>query len=298
MESARSSKDSGTSANPVGRYREASGLSMRPHPTRQTLTLDGVDISVEMAGDGPAVLCLHAVGHDGRDYEALVDRLGQSYRFVCVDWPGQGGSSGDHQPASAKRYAELAEGVMQRLDLQRPILIGNSIGGAAAIHIASRRPVQALVLCDSGGLLAVTPAVTRFCGLFERFFRAGERGAWWYGPLFALYYRLVLPAKAARPQRARIVAGARRSAGPLRQAWASFAMPDADIRDIAATLDVPIWVAWARNDRTLPLSRCLPAIRRLKFYRLSTFPGGHCPFLEQPDAFAEEFLSFMNRLPR
>jgi 4,5:9,10-diseco-3-hydroxy-5,9,17-trioxoandrosta-1(10),2-diene-4-oate hydrolase len=181
---------------------------------------------------------------------------------------------------------------MARLTIDRPIILGNSIGGAAAIRFASRHAVLGLVLCDSGGLVEVTPTIVRFCQLQERFFAAGERGAWWFGPAFALYYRLVLSSPAAKAQRRRIVKGAKASAAELRQAWTSFGTAEADIRDLAASLDTPIWVAWAEGDKVIPLKRCLPAIRRLKSYTLTTFKGGHSPFLEQPDAFAEGFSAF------
>ena len=83
----------------------------------------------------------------------------------------------------------------------------------------------------------------------------------------------------------------------LRQAWASFGRRDADVRGLAASLDVPIWVAWAKRDGVLPLKYCLPAIKQLKSYTLTVFEGGHSPFLEQPDAFAKGFEGFMTGLP-
>jgi pimeloyl-ACP methyl ester carboxylesterase len=142
----------------------------------------------------------------------------------------------------------------------------------------------------------VTPQITRICGLFARFFAAGERRAFWFGRAYDLYYRMVLPQPAAATQRRRIVAAGPRTAPVLRQAWQSFGRPDADIRAMAEALDVPIWVAWATQDKIIPLSRCLPAVRRLKQATMSEFQGGHSAFLEQPDTFAEGFLAFAARL--
>lgn len=263
----------------------------------EKVTIDGVALHVDSVGTGTAVLCLHAVGHDGHDFDALSQRLGHSYRFVRLDWPGQGQSASDHQPAGAARYAELAEGVIDALGLVSPVILGNSIGGAAAIRIAARRPVRGLVLCDGGGLVEVTPAVARICRFFEGFYAAGARGAWWFGPAFALHYSIILRGAAARAQRKRIVKAAKRSAPVLREAWASFGRPDADVRRLAAGLDVAIWVAWAKRDSILPLKYCLPAIKQLRNYTLTVFEGGHSPFLEQPDAFATGFEDFMKGLP-
>ena len=254
--------------------------------------VEGVALDVTRRGSGPPVVCLSAVGHDQRDFEALTDRLGDRFEFIAIDWPGHGGSGMDKEPASAARYADLLTAALDALGVPRPILIGNSIGGAAAIIHASRRPVRALVLCDSGGLVPVGAVTRAFCGMGEAMFRAGERRAWWYPRAFALYYRLVLPAPAAATRRGEIVADGSRMASVLRQVWASFARPDADLRDMAAALDIPIWVAWAKSDRVIPLGLCRRAINRMKRVTVATFVGGHSPFLEQPDAFAEGFLAF------
>ena len=157
-------------------------------------------------------------------------------------------------------------------------------------------PVRGLVLCDAGGLVEVNRTVAAFCALFERFFAAGERGAWWYPRAFAAYYRLVLPRPEAAAQRRRIVARARALSSVLREAWASFGTPGADIRDLAANLDIPIWIAWARRDRVIPLRSCRPAIDRMRHATLDTFDAGHTPFLEQPAAFARGFVAFIESL--
>lgn len=260
------------------------------------IEIDGVSLAVDRIGKGPAVVCLHSVGHDSRDYDGLVERCGGSFEFIHLDWPGHGRSGPDRLATSSMRYAALADGVLSRIGIERPLVIGNSIGGAAAITLASKRNLRGLVLCDSGGLVAVDAAVRAFCGVFEQFFAAGERGAAWYPAAFELYYKVVLPTPAARARRADIVRNARNMAPLLRQAWASFGRPEADLRDAAAGLDIPVWVAWARRDHVIPLNRVRPAINRLKHGQLSLFAGGHTPFLEEPDAFAAQFHRFAGGL--
>ncbi len=265
--------------------------------TSNRISVDGVSLAVKRWGRGAPVVCLSAIGHDALDFAPLAERLGDRHEFICIEWPGHGDSGADRQPASAARYATLVGGALSALGIERPIILGNSIGGAVAILHAARNPVRALVLCDSGGLVEVTPTIARFCRAFARFFAAGERRASWYPYAFAAYYKLVLPEPAAAQQRARIVARAYQIAPVLRQAWTSFAAPEADIRAVAAGLDVPIWVAWAKRDRVIPLRACRPAIDALRSATLDTFAAGHSAFLEQPDAFARGFLDFIARLP-
>ncbi|HEY0436475.1 MAG TPA: alpha/beta hydrolase [Phenylobacterium sp.] len=261
------------------------------------IEVDGVRLAVAREGRGPVIVCLHAVGHGGGDFAALTAAMRDRFEVIRLDWPGQGRSQDDlAHPASAARYADLLEGLLQKLGVVRPVIVGNSIGAAAAILYAARRPVRGLVLCDSGGLVAVGATVRRFTRAFGAFFRAGARGAWWYPAAFALYYRMVLPAPAARGQRARVIASSREIAGVLEQAWLSFGREHADIRAVAAGLETPVWFAWARSDRVIPLSLCRPAIEAMRQATVSVFAGGHAPFLEQPAAFLAGFESFLGRL--
>ena len=219
--------------------------------------------------------------------------------MICVDWPGHGRSSVDREPASAARYAALLVGVLDQLGIERPLVIGNSIGGAAALLYAERRPVRALVLCDSGGLVEVNLPVRAFCALFARFFAAGARGAalvWcrrtaWY------YRRLVLPSAAAREQRERIIAAGYELRRHLARRVAELRPPSRrPARAGEHALQVPIWCAWAKHDRVIPLARCKPAIERMQ-ERITTFAAGHSAFLECPTEFAAAFTHFTDSLP-
>jgi 4,5:9,10-diseco-3-hydroxy-5,9,17-trioxoandrosta-1(10),2-diene-4-oate hydrolase len=261
------------------------------------IVVDGVKLAVARTGHGPPVVCLHAAGHGGRDFEAFTEAMKGRFEIIRIDWPGQGRSGDDlGHPVSAARYADLLARALIGLGVERPILIGNSIGGAAAIIHASRAPVEALVLCDPGGLVAVDGLARAFCGAFVKFFSAGVRRAWWFGPAFAFYYARVLPSPAARAQRRRIVANAHQLAPVLVQSWRSFARPEADIRALAAGLSVRVWFAWAKGDLVIPLSRCLPAIRQMRTATLTAFAGGHAAFLEQPEAFVAGFEAFVASL--
>jgi len=120
--------------------------------------------------------------------------------------------------------------------------------------------VRALVLCNAGGLAALTPFTRFLIGRFAAFFGAGERRKAWFGPAFRLYYANVL--KRAPEQRERIVASGYEIAGVLREAWQGFAEPQADIRALASKIACPVWIAWAKDDRILAWSRCKAAAEK------------------------------------
>src|SRR5262245_58708320 len=118
------------------------------------VVVDGVRLAYDDEGQGPAIVCLHAIGHGARDFSPLRERLGHRYRTLALDWPGQGNSGDDREAASAARYTTLLRGFLDAVGLDDVVLLGNSIGGAAAIRLAaeSGERVRALVLANPGGL--------------------------------------------------------------------------------------------------------------------------------------------------
>jgi len=259
----------------------------------------GAELAVKRWGVGPPVLCLHAVGHGSGDFAALAERIGDRYEVIAVDWPGHGRSLADSQPVRSARFAEIALAVCDTLALQRPIVIGNSIGGAAAITAAVASPgrFRGLVLCNAGGLAPVDLLARTVVGWMAGFFQAGARGAPWYPAAFAAYYHtFVLTRKPAHAQRDRIIAASRELAPLLADAWRGFGQPDADLRGQVEQITIPVWLAWAKGDQFASWGRAKKACRRFSNHEIMLFAGSHAPFLEDPDEFAEKFTKFAQQL--
>lgn len=259
----------------------------------------GARIAVRRHGDGPPVLCLHATGHGGRDFDAIARRLGASYDFIAPDFPGQAESPREAAPASARRYCEIAGAVADALQLSRFVVLGNSIGGAAAIRYAAAHPERArgLVLCNPGGLGRINTIVRLYCWNRARQFARGERGDRRFGAWFARYYQTILQTQESAARRAEIVADGYRSAAVLREAWKSFAKPDADIRSLTPKLTMPVLYAWAMRDRAVAWAFSRDAALRAPNARLERFDAGHSAFLERPEAFDAAFVRFVSGLP-
>ncbi len=270
-------------------------------PRRETI-VDGVRLafSDEGAGGAAALVCLHAIGHGGGDFSRARTRWRDRRRVIVLDWPGQGHSGPDRVPASAARYERLLAGLLDALRVDRAVLLGNSIGGAAALIHGARAPerVAALVLENPGGLDRNDDAIARAAlGMMTRFFAAGVRGARWFPMAFALYYRMVLPRAAAAAQRRRIVAAGREVAPVLLDAWRSFGAPEADTRALASSIRCPVLFAWATRDNFVQLRRARPAIAAIADARIVTYRAGHAAHLEDPDAFEADLERFLAALP-
>jgi 4,5:9,10-diseco-3-hydroxy-5,9,17-trioxoandrosta-1(10),2-diene-4-oate hydrolase len=263
------------------------------------VVVDGVSLAFSDDGSGPAVVCLHAIGHGAGDFTRLRERLRDRYRVVALDWPGQGRSEEDRVPASAQRYAQLLDGFLAAIGLRQAVLVGNSIGGAAAILHARAHPaaVRALVLENPGGLSGTTDRLARtVLAAMVRFFAAGSSRAWWFPAVFAAYYRMVLQRRAAAAQRRRIVASAFEIAPLLQQAWSGFAAPAADLRALAPEIRCPVLFAWATRDQFVQLGRSRATIERFPDARLERFPAGHAAHLETPEAFEIALEHFLKEI--
>jgi pimeloyl-ACP methyl ester carboxylesterase len=151
--------------SPEGHTVQGKGSEMRQAVSAQTdlrtWWVDGAALRYQdTGGDKPVIICLHAIGHASGDYAAVVASLRSKYRVIALDWPGQGRSDAMAVAPEVSRYAELLHRFVGELAIDRFDLIGNSVGGGAALLYASRHPAQvrSVVVAnpaglDSGGML-------------------------------------------------------------------------------------------------------------------------------------------------
>jgi len=121
-------------------------------PTGRFIEVDGARLHYLDRGTGPVVVLVHGLGGNLRNFSGLVDKLAATCRVVAVDRPGSGYStmiSGEHPTLRAQ--ATIIARFLHRLSLDRPLLVGHSLGGALALALALDHPhcVRALVLIST-----------------------------------------------------------------------------------------------------------------------------------------------------
>ncbi len=259
---------------------------------------NGVRLAAMRRGRGQPIVCLHAIAHGARDFEELAARVGDAFEIIALDWPGHGLSPDDGHAPDAAHYGEVLSAALDALQLEKPVLLGCSIGGAAALRVAAGRPekVAGLVLCNAGGLQVVTPGTRFGIARMVWFFRAGERGKRWFAAGYRFYYtQMVLP-RAPNTHRKRIIEAGYEMAPLLRAAWERFAGDDADTRALVSKVACPILFAWARSDRILAWARAKEAAATAKNGTIALMKGGHAAFLEDPNVFADALRGFMRKV--
>jgi pimeloyl-ACP methyl ester carboxylesterase len=112
-------------------------------------TDEGVILSGEESGEGPAIVLLHGLTATRR-YVVMGSRLLQrsGFRVITYDARGHGRSSGasDRQAYDYGRLACDLEAVLDALQLPRAILAGASMGAHTALCLALRRPERVAAL--------------------------------------------------------------------------------------------------------------------------------------------------------
>jgi len=101
-------------------------------------------IYFEEAGQGIALLCLHTAGADSRQFRHLMcdQAVTDHYRVIAFDLPWHGksypppGWHGYEYRLTTQRYVATIRAFCAALELDRPVVMGCSIGGRIALRLA------------------------------------------------------------------------------------------------------------------------------------------------------------------
>lgn len=95
-------------------------------------------------GTGPALLLIHGLGGSMRVFtHSLVERLSNEFRVVVLERPGSGDSTrAPRACARVRSQAETVSAFISALGLERPLVVGHSLGGAVALAVALQHPEQ------------------------------------------------------------------------------------------------------------------------------------------------------------
>ena len=116
------------------------------------LDIDGVPhrVYVEEAGEGIPLMCLHTAGSDTRQFRGVMNdaRVRERFRVIAFDMPWHGKSSppagwqNDEYRLTTRAYVAQVLAICEALELDRPVVMGCSIGGRIVLQLALEHPLR------------------------------------------------------------------------------------------------------------------------------------------------------------
>jgi 3-oxoadipate enol-lactonase len=117
----------------------------------ERIEVDGVELALERGGEGAPLVFVHGLGGAGSWAEQASAARQAGFEAVELDSRGAGGSAQAPGPYSVELWAADVVAVVERLGLERPALIGHSVGCMVAEHAAVELGERCRALALLGG---------------------------------------------------------------------------------------------------------------------------------------------------
>lgn len=144
----------------------AAGAEKAVPQAGQILPVTGGVIHYTDAGprDAQVVVLIHGLAGTMHNFsDALIEQLSADFRVITIDRPGSGYSTrSDDVLAQLPQQADMISEFLARLGVEKPVLVGHSLGGALALAMVlqDRQPIGALaLLCPLTAVIPEPPAV-------------------------------------------------------------------------------------------------------------------------------------------
>ncbi len=255
--------------------------------------------------DGLPLVLLHGDGESALDWSWVLPELAATHRVYAPDFPGTGDSAKPKREYSPEFLAQFVGDFLNALEIERAVLVGNSLGGLVALRLALSRfkQVVALALVDSSGLgQSVSPLLSHLT-------------VPWYGEVAIAWAKTPLGAKQRAWSRAALLFA---HPSKVPEAWVEeqermALLPgflEASLSSLRAQLDIfgqrqvlldslrqlqmPTLVVWGTDDLVLPKDQAQAAVSRLQQGHLALIPDcGHIPQVERPELFTDKLSKFL-----
>ncbi|WFE39389.1 alpha/beta fold hydrolase [Micromonospora sp. WMMD998] len=102
--------------------------------------VNGIRLYVESHGAGRPMILLHGGLGSGEMFAPVLPALATGHQVILVDLQGHGRTADIDRPLDVALMADDIAALIDHLGLDRPDLVGFSLGGGVAMHVAFRHP--------------------------------------------------------------------------------------------------------------------------------------------------------------
>lgn len=261
--------------------------------------INGIELEWRDRGTGEAILMIHGFPLNSAMWGSQLTRLSPDWRVVAPDLRGFGASDvGDEPVFSMDLMARDLAALLDHLGIERAVICGLSMGGYVAFEFFRqfRHRVRALVLCDTRAGTD-SPDTQRARGALAEQVVAENTIA----PLVETLLPKLIGVRTSRrnPGVVALVKAMMYEARPDSVARALQGMAArADSEPLLRSIDVPALILVGSDDVITNRGQAEMMARGIRGARIEVVAGaGHVPPVEQPEAFNQILLQFLEGLP-
>ena len=255
--------------------------------------VNGVVLHFEDRGDKakPALVFANSLGTDFRIWDAVLNLLGDRFRFIRYDKRGHGLSEATPAPYTLDDHVSDLESLLEHIGVTSCTVVGLSVGGMIAQGLAARRPdlVKAMILMDTAHKIGTVDmwnqrieGVTRdgiaslADAIMQRWFTPAYRSP--DNPDFVGYTAMLTRTT---------VDGYAGTCAALR---------DADFTESTKALTLPVLALVGDQDGSTPPDLVRSTAELVKGADFRIIPdAGHLPCIEQPQAVVNLMSNFLKQ---
>ena len=247
----------------------------------------GVKIHYEVHGSGPTLLLTHGYSSTSTMWNGQIDALSKHHKLVLWDMRGHGRSDYPEDPAAYSEALTISDmaALLDEVGAANAIVGGLSLGGymSLAFHRSHRERVRALLIIDTG----------------PGFKKDDARDAWNKrahdtGDRFEREGLAVLQSLS----RERSSVSHRDASGLARAARGMLTQRDASVMESLPTIRVPALVIVGADDTPFLAASDYMAAKIPGAKKVIIPAAGHAVNIDQPQAFIDAVLPFLDGLPR
>src|SRR6202158_5845372 len=247
----------------------------------------GVEIYYEVHGSGPALLLTHGYSSTSAMWKGQIEALSKHHKLVLCDIGGQAQSASPDNPAAYSEALTVADmaALLDAIGARTAIVGGLSLGGymSLAFHRAHADRVRALLIIDTGPGFKKDDAREAWN---KRAHETGDR--------FEREGLAVL--KSGSRQRSTV--SHRDASGLARAARGMLTQRDARVIESLPNIKVPSLVVVGADDAPFLAASDYMAAKIPEAKKVVIPAAGHAVNIDQPQAFIDAVLPFLDGLPR
>lgn len=279
-------------------------------PESHYIEVDGVNVHVRFLGDGDPIVLLHGSFASLHTWDTWQQAMSPYFMTIAIDLPGHGLTGPDPEKRySIKDYSRLVLHLMEKLNIEKFHLAGNSMGGGVAMQIASTSPdkVLSLNLIDTSGAPRPKQSTLETANPSSN----TNATAWIFkalgNPIVSQLFLKCTPRFLFAMNLKQVYANESEITEKTIDRYYDLMLRDGNRkatidrlttpRDMSVDFDrltMPTLILWGENDSWIPVSQGYLLEKAIKGSKMIVFPNtGHVPMEEIPTESVGAYLSFL-----